>query len=297
MTSDCVCVDAQSDSILSLWRSICHEYYFQHDDNQRAKAILDVYEGLKLDQITISMPGQNDEIQATLAQLGLVHCPMPNHSDCFYTNLTILERVKNQVRSEFHVYASRLRYEEFAATLGQIQSVHYQVETHPVDGSKYIMYRPMQAYQRPRRDIDNAKDALMSFLQQNNPNIGAHPFLQGLRRFIQGNISKANVVGWKVSDNAFVESGGSGFSIAALKFMILTLNCGHIEVEPQVRLYYMDPYISNAHLRELIVIFRRQPPMEGRPTGDEVKTKIPRQNPIGIHDEPGPLFLKFCTIL
>ncbi|OQR92658.1 hypothetical protein ACHHYP_03370 [Achlya hypogyna] len=307
----CRCVDATDAAVLAQWRSICHQYYFQHDATLDAKAILDVYEGLKLDQVayaggvpallTISMAGDSTAVDETLAQLGLAHCPLREHQDAFYTNLTVLERVKNQVRAEFHAYSSKLRYDDFAATLRQLQSVHYVVEMHPVDGSQFITVRQQEGYLRTREDIDKAKDALMSFLQQHNPNIGrrrsAHPFLQGLRRFIQGNIAKATVHAWKVADAAFVESGGEAFSSAAIKLMVETLHCGHMEVAPQTRLYYMDPYMSNAHLRELIVIFRRQPPMEGRPTGDEIKTDVVRQNPIGLYDEPGPLFLKFCTLL
>ncbi|KDO26720.1 hypothetical protein SPRG_20518 [Saprolegnia parasitica CBS 223.65] len=295
----CRCVDASAESVLGQWRGICQAYYFQHDETHDAKAILDVYEGLKLDQVAISIPGvgSTSSADATLASLGLAHCPIADHSDVFYTNLTVLERVKNQVRAEFHAYASKQRYAEFAATLAQRQSVHYLAETHPVDGTPFLTVRLQEGYLRTRAEIDAAKDALMAFLTQHNANIGAHPFLQGLRRFIQGNIAKANVLAWRVSDAAFVESGGSAFASSALSLLIEHLHCGHLEVAPQTRLFYMDPYMSNAHLRELIVIFRRQPPMEGRPTGDEVKTIVVRQNPIGLYDEPGPLFLKFCTLL
>lgn len=111
-----------------------------------------------------------------------------------------------------------------------------------------------------------------------------------------------------VSDAVFVESGGPAFAVAALGFLVRTLNFGHFAIasEPassevilvKTRTWFLDPYMSDDAIRQLLRLFsassRR---LEGRPTGTKCSSEISRMNVHGQHDEHQHFFERWCVLL
>jgi hypothetical protein len=58
----CSCVAPEEEAAATAhWRDMCHQYYFQHDIHNQAKALLDAYETLKLD----NHDGRHECVQRT----------------------------------------------------------------------------------------------------------------------------------------------------------------------------------------------------------------------------------------
>ncbi|RHX98758.1 hypothetical protein DYB25_003569 [Aphanomyces astaci] len=112
--------------------------------------------------------------------------------------------------------------------------------------------------------------------------------------------------GWVlVSDAVFVESGGAEFADAAASLLVDTLQCGHVVLsvseltnhnQALERLWVLDPYMSNAHIRRMMWLFPAPTALEGRATGTEVPTVFDRYNAQGQHDE-APAWRKVCIVL
>ena len=83
------------------------------------------------------------------------------------------------------------------------------------------------------------------------------------------------------------------------------LNFGHCKskisdfgaVEVHHRVWHLDPYLSNAHIEEILAVLPSAKRLEGKPTGVRYETNVARMNLHGTQDEP-PAFLKrWCVIL
>ncbi|ETV97391.1 hypothetical protein H310_09725 [Aphanomyces invadans] len=323
MTGDvaaaCTCV-LENDGRLEKWREVCHNYYFLHDPS--AKALLDAYEQAKqqlqgtVDDNTQSMDAfiaidiprslspcavsNVSIVHPSVEDIGLARCPLPNHDATFDANLLQLEKIKTRVRGEYHSHLANARYDAFHRHLDAVQSCHYHVDA--LDGLLHIRPVPPGGYLRRSDDLDVVRGKLLRFLGDWVPHIGTHPFLHGLRRLLESNMASATVVGWQVSDAVFVESGGTEFAQAAATVLVDTLQCGHTvlskddDVKAADRLWVLDPYVSNAHLRRIVWLFPAPTSLEGRATGVEVPTVFSRPNARGQHDEI-PAWRKVCTVL
>jgi hypothetical protein len=63
------------------------------------------------------------------------------------------------------------------------------------------------------------------------------------------------------------------------------------------RIWHVDPYLSNTHLRELVGVLPDPRRLEGKATGERIETCLERGNVDGQHDEPPPFIMRWCTIL
>ncbi|CAK4667494.1 hypothetical protein LEN26_012623 [Aphanomyces euteiches] len=286
----CQCV-VEDEPKLTIWRDACRQYYFHQDE--QAKVLLDAYEDAKTrtsDEVTIEI---GDESHPSLREIGLARCPVEGHAAQFDANLIVLETVKNEVRGEFHAHMSALRYSDFRQRLQVVQSCFYQIDP----ASQQLVVRPQEGYVRSQADFDVKRGQLLRFLGEYARNIGAHPFLHGLHRMLSSNMHQTTIVAWEVSNATFVESAGAEFTSAALTLLVETLQCGHTETpDGNSSIWFLDPFLSNHHIRRMLWIFPNMKQIEGRATGTEVATTIERTNAKGQHDEP-PTWLKMCTVL
>ncbi|RHY31904.1 hypothetical protein DYB32_003055 [Aphanomyces invadans] len=282
MTGDvaaaCTCV-LENDGRLEKWREVCHNYYFLHDPS--AKALLDAYEQAK-QQLQGTVDDNTQSMDAFIAYVCRNYVPL----------LMALTRII----CAFSL-SSRI---DIPRSLSPCASCHYHVDA--LDGLLHIRPVPPGGYLRRSDDLDVVRGKLLRFLGDWVPHIGTHPFLHGLRRLLESNMASATVVGWQVSDAVFVESGGTEFAQAAATVLVDTLQCGHTvlskddDVKAADRLWVLDPYVSNAHLRRIVWLFPAPTSLEGRATGVEVPTVFSRPNARGQHDEI-PAWRKVCTVL
>ncbi|ETV67336.1 hypothetical protein, variant 1 [Aphanomyces astaci] len=240
--------------------------------------------------------------------LGLTRCPVRGHGAAFDANLLQLEIVKTRIRGDYHAHLAHSRYEAFHCRLNALQSCQYHLDP----DTRVLAVRPLPTggYLRRSSDLDVQRGKLLRFLGDWMPHMGTHPFLHGLRRMLDSNMHNSTVVGWQVSDAVFVESGGAEFADAAASLLVDTLQCGHVvlSVSEQLsaeltnhnqaleRLWVLDPYMSNAHIRRIMWLFPAPTALEGRATGTEVPTVFDRYNAQGQHDEP-PAWRKVCIVL
>jgi hypothetical protein len=110
-----------------------------------------------------------------------------------------------------------------------------------------------------------------------------------------------------VSDSVFVESGGAEFTHNALALLVLALNFSHCErfdssaaspsAHVKTREWYLDPYMSDHDIRQLMRLFPAAKRLEGRPTGTKSLTKMDRANVHGQLDETPKFFDRWCVVL
>lgn len=118
-----------------------------------------------------------------------------------------------------------------------------------------------------------------------------------------------------MSDAVFVESGGPAFSGAALHLLVDVLNFGHllidepdadgainhhegaVSVNVKTRVWYLDPYMSDHDIRQVLRLFPSSRKLEGRPTGSKYNSEIYRMNIHGKHDEQQHFFERWCVML
>lgn len=110
----------------------------------------------------------------------------------------------------------------------------------------------------------------------------------------------------------FVESGGPAFASAALSFLVGDLNFGHVPVTAPARndsgdaaprqlvrsrAWFLDAYMSDHAIRQLLRLFPAPRKLDGRPTGSKFTSEIDRMNIHGAHDERPAFLERWCVLL
>ncbi|CEG40205.1 uncharacterized protein PHALS_10417 [Plasmopara halstedii] len=135
------------------------------------------------------------------------------------------------------------------------------------------------------------------------------PMKHRLYAVLQWNLESTTIVAWKLSDSVFVESGNSEFTHNALVLLVLALNFSHSESAEsctldatitkgvKTRNWYLDPYMSDFDIRQIMRQFPPAKRLEGRPTGTKMHTRLDRLNVHGQLDESHNFFDRWCIIL
>ncbi|TYZ64680.1 hypothetical protein PybrP1_006368 [[Pythium] brassicae (nom. inval.)] len=309
----CACASDRS-ARTDAWRDLCQRYYFHQD--ARAKRVLDHFEACKLDELAIDAADDEDaEFARLVAFLGLRKCAQSEHAQVFADNLEELERVKNHVRGEYHAFRADSQYQDFDARVNEVQSTNYELQRDASDGRDRLALRVQKTYVRSSSNQALMEKNAEAFVTTHLPNVGAHPFLAGLAEVLRWNLESSTVVGWQLSDAVFVESGGITFSGAALSFLVGALNFGHVALPPAAsvasdatatgahvtnvrsRVWFLDAYMSDQDIRQLLRLLPSPRKLEGRPTGTKHTSEIYRMNTHGTHDEPRRFFERWCVLL
>ncbi|ETI39139.1 hypothetical protein, variant 7 [Phytophthora nicotianae CJ01A1] len=220
----------------------------------------------------------------------------------------MLEVVKNEVRAGYHDHVSNQRYSEFDTQAKETQGTNFEIWTDS-NARQQLSVRVQHDYLRTIENHTKTMERMEVFIEKHLSNVGSHPFLAGLRAALQWNLESSTVVAWKLSDAVFVESGDSEFTHNALALLVLALNFSHCESaasgtpgtakNPHVKTrdWYLDPYMSDHDIRQLIRLFPSAKRLEGRPTGTKMLTKMDRTNVHGQLDESPKFFNRWCVVL
>ncbi|CAH0475493.1 unnamed protein product [Peronospora belbahrii] len=311
---DCQCQSLESKSIVrqQRWREICAKFYF--DQDRAAKRVFEYYEASKRDEISIATEEgatvEDGEFNELVLMLGLFKCTMPGHEENLSRTIQMLEVVKNDVRARYHDHVSHERYAEFHARAKESQGTNFKLWTND-KGEAQVSVRIQHDYLRSRENYSKMMNRVEVFIKKHLPNVGCHPFLVGLRAALQWNLESSTVVAWKLSDSVFIESGDFQFTHNALALLVATLNFSHCEqigksdscggsiqqTRVKIRHWYLDPFLSDHDIRQLIRRFPAIKRLDGKPTGTKVITKIDRVNVHGQQDETRPFFKRWCLVL
>ena len=113
-----------------------------------------------------------------------------------------------------------------------------------------------------------------------------------------------------VSDSVFVESGDSEYTHNAIALLVLVLNFSHCEsrdksstcgasndARVKTRNWYLDPFMSDHDIRQLIRQLPNAKRLLGKPTGTKLATTMDRANIHGQRDEALKFFNRWCIVL
>uniref|UniRef100_K3WTZ7 Uncharacterized protein n=1 Tax=Globisporangium ultimum (strain ATCC 200006 / CBS 805.95 / DAOM BR144) TaxID=431595 RepID=K3WTZ7_GLOUD len=311
---ECERIAADRDLRVAKWRALCEQFYFRQDG--AAKRVLDYFESSKLDQIiieadTAAVETADERVFTELITfLGLRKCVQrEDHAHFFHETIEALERVKDEVRKSYHAHRAKSQYDEFDGHVRGMQSTNYEVKQDP-DGQQRLAVRVQEGYLRTHSNQLQMEKSTEAFIKANVSNIGAHPFLAGLAEVLRWNLESTTVIGWRLSDAVFIESGGPAFAGAALNFLVGVLNFGHFVIDDAAsadpnaeavvvksRVWFLDPYLSDNYIRQLLRVFPPSRKLEGRPTGSKHNSELYRMNIHGKHDEHQRFFERWCVML
>ncbi|KAL4170456.1 hypothetical protein KRP22_008565 [Phytophthora ramorum] len=282
------------------WRQLCTEFYY--DQDEAAKRVLEYFEASKVDEISISTEADADadaQFIELVQLLGLQKCMVPGHEESFNENIQMLEGVKSEVRAGFHAHVSTQRYSDFETRAKEAQGTNFELWTDD-NGRQQLSVRVQHDYLRTIENHTKMMERMEVFLEKHLTNVGCHPFLAGLHAALQWNLESSTVVAWKISDSVFVESGDAEFTHNALALLVLALNCSHCEgtdttdtpnpSHVKTHDWFLDPYMSDHDIRQLMRLFPTAKRLEGRPTGTKLLTKMDRANVHGQADENPKFF-------
>ncbi|KAF1328806.1 hypothetical protein FI667_g6575, partial [Globisporangium splendens] len=307
VTCECERIAVERDARDARWRALCEQFYFHQDGS--AKRILDYFESSKLDQIMyeclclyacestvlaerrvtadcracgvdafVLLLGNSIEADMTagettderaftelITSLGLRKCVQrEDHAHFFHETIEALERVKDEVRKSYHAHRSKSQYDEFDGHVCGMQSTNYEVKQDP-DGQHRLAVRVQEGYLRTHSNQSHMEKSTEVFIKANVSNIGVHPFLAGLAEVLRWNLESTIVVGWRLT----VKS----------------------------RVWFLDPYLSDNDIRQLLRAFPPSRKLEGRPTGSKHNSELYRMNIHGKHDEHQRFFERWCVML
>ncbi|KAF4041530.1 hypothetical protein GN244_ATG06252 [Phytophthora infestans] len=310
-TEQCQCASVEGNRVVRQrrWRELCAKFYYDQDDE--AKRVLDHFEASKVDEISISAveeTGADEQFNETVQMLGLHKCMVPSHDENFNQTIQMLEVVKNEVRAGYHDHVSNQRYAVFDTKAKESQGTNLEIWADD-NARQYVSVRIRHDYLRMMGNHTKTMERMEAFIEKHLSNVGCHPFLAGLLTALRWNLESSTVVAWKLSDAVFVESGDSEFTHNALALLVLALNFSHCESavigtpgtgeSPQVKTrdWYLDPYMSDHDIRQLMRLFPAAKRLEGRPTGTKMLTKMDRTNVHGQLDENPKFFDRWCVVL
>lgn len=124
--------------------------------------------------------------------------------------------------------------------------------------------------------------ALKQFIRSQIENVGAHPFLLGLKSLLRANLKSKTVVAWQVDNLVFVESGGSEFMRSAVHLLLQVL-----QFTFDSQFWYVNRNTTNRELSKWIAAFPSHDRFMTGPTGFEKATEISRPRESS--------FIKCCT--
>ncbi|CAI5744697.1 unnamed protein product [Peronospora destructor] len=292
------------------WREVCAKFYFDQDES--AKRLLDYFEAKKVDEFSISTEKDTEvdgQVNELVLKLGLQKCTVIGHEDNFSQTMEMLEVVKNDVRAKFHDHVSRQRYAEFNDMAKESQGTNYELWMDD-NGQVQLSVRVQHEYLRLTGNLTKMMIRTEVFLEKHLPNVGCHPFLAGLCAVLQWNLESSTVVAWKLSDSVFVESGDSEYTHNAFALLVLVLNFSHCEsvdksstcgasndARVKTRNWYLDPFMSDHDIRQLIRQLPDAKRLIERPTGSKLVTKMDRVNVHGQQDETSTFCTRWCIVL
>lgn len=164
-------------------------------------------------------------------------------------------------------------------------------------------------YVRMADDRTKMVERVAVFIEKHFANVGSHPFLAGLYAVLQWNLESATIVAWTLSDSVFVESGDAELTHNAFVLLVLALNFSHYESAEtrtvdasttqrvKTRNWFLDPYMSDHDIRQIMRQFPAAKRMEGNPTGTKMCTKLDRLNVHGQLDVSHTFFNRWCVLL
>ncbi|CAI5722046.1 unnamed protein product [Peronospora effusa] len=308
----CQCESLDSSCIVrqQRWREVCAKFYF--DQDEAAKRLLDYFEAKKVDEISISTEedtGVDGQVNELVLMLGLQKCTVTGHEDKFHQTIEMLEVVKNDVRAKYHDHISHQRYAEFNIRAKESQGTNYELWTDD-NGQEQLSVRVQHEYLRLTENLTKMMIRTEVFMEKHLSNVGCHPFLAGLRAVLQWNLESSTVVAWKLSDSVFVESGDSEYTHNAFALLVLVLNFSHCvsvdksntcgasnDARVKTRNWYLDPFMSDHDIRQLIRQLPDAKHLIGKPTGTKLLTKMDRVNMHGERDENFTFFNRWCIVL
>ncbi|TDH68549.1 hypothetical protein CCR75_006799 [Bremia lactucae] len=313
----CQCADLEKNEIVrqQRWRELCAKFYYNQDET--AKRVLYFFEASKVDEISISAveeTGVDEQFNEAVKALGLRRCMVPGHDDYFaqtpaeltdacaiHRSIHMLEMVKNDVRSGYHEH-----YAKFNAHAKESQGTSYELWTDET-ARQQLKVIVQHEYVRTIESRTNMMERFVVFTEKHASNVGSHPFLAGLRASLQWNLESSTIVAWKLSDSVFVESGDSEFTHNALALLVRVLNFSHCEStaiqaskasnKAKIRDWYLDPYLSDQDIRQIIRLIPAAKRLEGNPTGTKLVTRLDRLNVHGQRDERSRFFNRWCVLL
>lgn len=258
--------------------------------------------------LAVEETGADEAFNETVQMLGLHKCLVPGHEENFNETIQMLEAVKNEVRAGYHDHISNQRYAEFDAKAKESQGTNFELWTDD-NGRQQLSVRVQHDYLRTMENHTKMMERMEVFIEKHQSNVGCHPFLAGLHAALQWNLESSTVVAWKISDAVFVESGNPEFTHNALALLVLALNFSHcesssngtpgtaIDSRVKTRDWYLDPYMSDHDIRQLMRLFPSSKRLEGRPTGTKLLSKMDRANVHGQCDESPKFFDRWCVLL
>lgn len=155
-----------------------------------------------------------------------------------------------------------------------------------------------------RQGAEAARSAVSSFVDAYGGALGVHPFLKGFRALLERQLGEEVVWRWVLKEEALTETGGHRFieDAVAVLFRLCRQTPPDVlgDCEAGVggegfRLgMEVDPQLSDPHLGRLLRILPRDSRLEGRATGELVRTGARRTNIRGELDETSLLLDSPC---
>jgi len=142
------------------------------------------------------------------------------------------------------------------------------------------------------QSFDDVLACVSSFVSCHAKSIGIHPFLKGLRTFCQRQISDGTYWTWSLKREVFMEAGDENFMESAVQMLgrIFCLSpCAETTAELESGLAVSDCVSwqlrdnrSDVQLRQILFVLPREDILEGRCSGEFVKSGR-RRNDRNVH--------------
>lgn len=240
---------------------VCRRYYYNNDEVSR----------FLIESIQNASVGQDCVVYTAFKN--------DNEDRCTFSKSIILAELMRIGIDERGVLETKALHSLY---LQQINShrieYHAYVETLQKNMlQRLIMSSVQQQHLYSQDRLGYADKRLGKFIKNYAHNIGAHPFLKGIRRLLAKQVHHTTILRWSINDAVFTQSG-KDFMVDAVQIMcfVLQMKAGTdfdlVEKNDGVRQWSMSGVLNLKQLKALLAVCAKDKDLVGRATGNIEET-------------------------